>query len=108
MSIFRTYPAIREKYEQNVHAGHMTEADFWRTFFQSHYFTMDRVQGAHSRDIFADCVKRDDESKNLFFTEILISLIRLEMLGEAERASRTAMAVIAPETNDTSEVSIHL
>jgi hypothetical protein len=30
------------------------------------------------------------------------------MHGEAERASRTAMAVIAPETNETSEVRISL
>jgi len=88
MSIFRTYPAIREKYEQNVHAGHMNESDFWRTFFQSHYFTMDRMQPSHSRDLFADCAKRDDE----------------KMHDEAERASRKAMAVIAPETNETSEI----
>ncbi|CAF1041183.1 unnamed protein product [Adineta ricciae] len=88
MSIFRTYPAIREKYEQNVHTRKMTEADFWRTFFQSHYFTMDRLNPSHSRDIFNDCVKRDDE----------------KMLHEAERASRKAMAVIAPETNETSEI----
>lgn len=79
---------VKEKYEQNVHAGHMSEADFWRTFFQSHYFTMDRMQPSHSRDLFADCVKRDDE----------------KMLDEAERASRKAMSVIAPETNETSEV----
>ncbi|CAF2227768.1 unnamed protein product [Rotaria magnacalcarata] len=88
MSIFRTYPAIREKYEQNVHTGGMNEADFWRTFFQSHYFTMDRMHSSHHRDLFADCVKQDDE----------------KMHNEAERASRTAMAVIAPETNDTSEI----
>ncbi|UJR22838.1 hypothetical protein I4U23_025868 [Adineta vaga] len=88
MSIFRTYPAIREKYEQNVHTGHMNEADFWRTFFQSHYFTMDRMNPTHSRDLFSDCIKRDDDN----------------MHDEAERASRKAMAVIAPETNDTSEI----
>ncbi|CAF0779084.1 unnamed protein product [Adineta steineri] len=88
MSIFRTYPAIREKYEQNVHTGHMNEADFWRTFFQSHYFTMDRMNPSHTRDLFSDCVQRDDDN----------------MHNEAEKASRKAMAVIAPETNDTSEI----
>ncbi|CAF1590519.1 unnamed protein product [Rotaria sp. Silwood1] len=88
MSIFRTYPAIREKYEQNVPTGHMNEADFWRTFFQSHYFTMDRTHPSNSRDLFTDCVKRDDEN----------------MHNEAERASRKAMAVIAPETNETTEI----
>jgi hypothetical protein len=65
---------VREKYEQNVHTGHMNEADFWRTFFQSHYFTMDRMQPSNSRDLFADCVKRDDESKkkDFRFYKILI------------------------------------
>jgi hypothetical protein len=41
----------------------MNEADFWRTFFQSHYFTMDRMHPSNSRDLFADCVKQDDESR---------------------------------------------
>ncbi|CAF3190693.1 unnamed protein product [Rotaria sp. Silwood2] len=49
MSIFRTYPAIREKYEQNVPTGHMSEVDFWRTFFQSHYFTMDQMHNEAER-----------------------------------------------------------
>lgn len=30
----------------------------------------------------------------------------VEMHDEAERASRTTMAIIAPETNDTTEVRI--
>jgi hypothetical protein len=33
-----------------------------------------------------------------------IFLLNIEMHDEAERASRKAMAVIAPETNETSEV----
>jgi hypothetical protein len=36
----------------------------------------------------------------------LIFIINIEMHDEAERASRKAMAVIAPETNETSEVRI--
>jgi hypothetical protein len=98
---------VREKYEQNVHTGHMNEADFWRTFFQSHYFTMDRMHPSHTRDLFADCVKRDDESmKSTKILFCLIFIINIEMHDEAERASRKAMAVIAPETNETSEVRI--
>jgi hypothetical protein len=86
----------------------MNEADFWRTFFQSHYFTMDRMQPSHSRDLFADCVKRDDESERnkKLFLEISNAFFPLDMQDEAERASRKAMAVIAPETNETSEVRI--
>ena len=87
-SIFHTCPAIREKYDENVPTGNMSEVDFWRTFFQSHYFTMDRMQTFNSRDLFADCVRRDDE----------------KMHDEAERASRTTMAIIAPETNETTEI----
>ncbi len=49
----------------------MNEADFWRTFFQSHYFTMDRMQPSHSRDLFADCVKRDDDSNNPSFSKFI-------------------------------------
>jgi len=86
----------------------MNEADFWRTFFQSHYFTMDRMQASHSRDLFTDCVKRDDESERTYFFLFSKLLFLLEMHDEAERASRKAMAVIAPETDETSEVRIFL
>ena len=84
----------------------MTQADFWRTLFQSHYFTMDRIQTSHAHDLFADCAGRDDKSKKLTFSKFEIPF-SIEIHDEAERASRRAMAVIAPEADETSEVRLY-
>lgn len=35
--IFKTYPAVKRKYQEHVPAK-LTESDFWTKFFQSHYF----------------------------------------------------------------------
>ena len=88
MSILRTYPAVREKYEQNVPTGNMSDGDFWRTYFQSHYFNMHSMQPSRERDLFSDCVRHDDE----------------KLLDEAERASHKTLPVIAPETDDAAEI----
>ena len=48
----------------------MSEKDFWTMFFQSHYFHRDRInQGNSSKDIFSDCVKKDDLGKKLLFLQ---------------------------------------
>ena len=58
--IFKTYPAVKRKHQENVPAK-MTEAEFWTKFFQSHYFHRDRIT-AGTKDIFAECGKIDDQT----------------------------------------------
>ncbi|XP_050506912.1 general transcription factor IIH subunit 1 [Diabrotica virgifera virgifera] len=57
--IFKTYPAVKKKYIDNVPAK-LSESQFWTKFFQSHYFHRDRKY-AESKDIFTECGKLDDQ-----------------------------------------------
>lgn len=57
--IFKTYPAVKKKYIENV-PSKLTEAQFWTKFFQSHYFHRDRKY-AESKDLFTECGKIDDQ-----------------------------------------------
>ncbi|CAL8261607.1 unnamed protein product [Merluccius merluccius] len=57
-SIFRTYPAVKQKYGENV-PHNLTEKEFWTRFFQSHYFHRDRISTG-TQDIFSECAKQDE------------------------------------------------
>ncbi|KAH1027638.1 general transcription factor IIH subunit 1 [Dendroctonus ponderosae] len=57
--IFKTYPAVKKKYIENV-PNKLTEAQFWTKFFQSHYFHRDRKY-AENKDLFTECGKIDDQ-----------------------------------------------
>ena len=72
-SIFRTYPAVRQKYLQHV-PHNLSETEFWTKFFQSHYFHRDRLLPSLSntsltsssaketpKDLFVQCAKEDEE-----------------------------------------------
>lgn len=57
-SIFKTYPAVKKKYQETV-PEKMEESEFWGKFFQSHYFHKDRPTTGF-KDIFTECGKMDD------------------------------------------------
>ncbi|XP_034541023.1 LOW QUALITY PROTEIN: general transcription factor IIH subunit 1 [Notolabrus celidotus] len=58
-SIFRTYPAVKQKYSENV-PHNLTEKEFWTRFVQSHYFHRDRINTG-TQDIFSECAKQDEK-----------------------------------------------
>ncbi|KAK7582157.1 hypothetical protein V9T40_013602 [Parthenolecanium corni] len=57
--IFKTYPAVRKKHLEYV-PNKLSESEFWKKFFESHYFHKDRINLAAS-DIFSECAKYDEQ-----------------------------------------------
>ncbi|CAL8325533.1 general transcription factor IIH subunit 1 [Gadus morhua] len=79
-SIFRTYPAVQQKYGENV-PHNLTEKEFWTRFFQSHYFHRDRISTG-ALDIFSECAKQDEKGlKSMVVQGVknpLVNLLSLE------------------------------
>ena len=75
-SIFKTYPAVKQKYTQNV-PHKMSEKDFWAKFFQSYYFRRDQINTT-STDLFADCpVKENDGRLSPIFQNVKRHCMRI-------------------------------
>jgi transcription initiation factor TFIIH subunit 1 len=72
-SIFKTYPAVKLKFIQNV-PQKMSEKDFWTKFFQSYYFRKDQINSI-SNDLFVDCALKDDEELRTKMKRALIDPI---------------------------------
>ncbi|KAL7054430.1 hypothetical protein AAHC03_026057 [Spirometra sp. Aus1] len=57
-AIFRAYPTVRQRHRELV-PDKLSQADFWKKFFQSHYFHRDRVQ-IKQDDVFGECAAQDE------------------------------------------------
>ncbi|MBN3303777.1 general transcription factor IIH subunit 1 isoform X2 [Amia ocellicauda] len=80
-SIFRTYPAVKQKYAENV-PHNLTEKDFWTRFFQSHYFHRDRISTG-SQDLFSECAKQDERGlKSLVVQGVKNPLVDLQSMED--------------------------
>uniref|UniRef100_A0A3P8V3Q7 General transcription factor IIH subunit 1 n=1 Tax=Cynoglossus semilaevis TaxID=244447 RepID=A0A3P8V3Q7_CYNSE len=80
-SIFRTYPAVKQKYCENV-PHNLTEKEFWTRFFQSHYFHRDRLNTG-TQDIFSECAKQDEKGlKSMVIQGVKNPLLNLLALDD--------------------------
>lgn len=83
-SIFKTYPAVKQKYTQNV-PHKMSEKDFWAKFFQSYYFRRDQIN-TNSADLFADCaIKENDELRKKILKTVVDPTDIIENRSEVEK-----------------------
>jgi 3-methyladenine DNA glycosylase AlkC len=62
---------VQQKHYENV-PDKMSEEDFWTRFFQSHYFHRDYFNHS-SKDLFADCARRDEQGKQTLW--LIISVL---------------------------------
>ncbi|NXI12236.1 TF2H1 factor, partial [Irena cyanogastra] len=97
-SIFRTYPAVKMKYAENV-PHNMTEKEFWTRFFQSHYFHRDRLNTG-SKDLFAECAKLDEKGLKAMVSQgVKNPLIDLTALEDKTLDEGYGVASVASTSN---------
>ncbi|XP_057381031.1 general transcription factor IIH subunit 1-like [Daphnia carinata] len=82
-SIFRTYPSVKQKHLKCV-PNKMTEEEFWKKFFSSHYLHRDKNIN-DTKDLFTDCGKQDEQVlKQDLTTAINDPLLDLTALNDVE------------------------
>ncbi|NXI48414.1 TF2H1 factor, partial [Galbula dea] len=97
-SIFRTYPAVKMKHEENV-PHNMSEREFWTRFFQSHYFHRDRINTG-SKDLFAECAKLDEKRlKTMVSQGVKNPLLDLTALDDNTLDEGYGVASVASTSN---------
>lgn len=74
-SIFRTYPSVKQKHIKCV-PNKMTEEDFWKKFFSSHYLHRDK-NITDAKDLFTDCGKQDEQGISLLSEIVKLFLVLL-------------------------------
>uniref|UniRef100_A0A8C8MCI8 General transcription factor IIH subunit 1 n=1 Tax=Oncorhynchus tshawytscha TaxID=74940 RepID=A0A8C8MCI8_ONCTS len=101
-SIFRTYPAVKQKYGENV-PHNMTEKEFWTRFFQSHYFHRDRINTG-LQDIFSECAKQDEKGlKSMVFQGVKNPMVDLLSLEDKSLDEGYGSNSTAPSTSNTNK-----
>lgn len=60
-AIFKMYPAVKQKYVNQV-PHEVTEKEFWTEFFKSQHFHRDRAISSTAKDVFGDLAKKDESA----------------------------------------------
>uniref|UniRef100_A0A3Q1CT01 General transcription factor IIH subunit 1 n=1 Tax=Amphiprion ocellaris TaxID=80972 RepID=A0A3Q1CT01_AMPOC len=101
-SIFRTYPAVKQKYSENV-PHNLTEKEFWTRFFQSHYFHRDRINTG-TQDIFSECAKQDEKGlKSLVIQGVKNPLVDLLSLEDKTLDEGYGICTTLPSTSNANK-----
>ncbi|XP_045071848.1 general transcription factor IIH subunit 1-like isoform X2 [Coregonus clupeaformis] len=101
-SVFRTYPAVKQKYGENV-PQNLTEKEFWTRFFQSHYFHRDRVNTG-LQDIFSECAKQDEKGlKSMVVQGVKNPMLDLLSLEDKPSEEGYGTNSTAPSTSNTNK-----
>nr|XP_057931129.1 general transcription factor IIH subunit 1 [Doryrhamphus excisus]XP_057931130.1 general transcription factor IIH subunit 1 [Doryrhamphus excisus]XP_057931131.1 general transcription factor IIH subunit 1 [Doryrhamphus excisus] len=98
-SIFRTYPAVKQKYCENV-PHNLTEKEFWTRFFQSQYFHRDRINTG-TQDIFTECAKQDEKGlKSMVVQGVKNPLVDLQSLEDKSLDEGYGVSTPPPSTSN--------
>ncbi|XP_049578072.1 general transcription factor IIH subunit 1 [Syngnathus scovelli] len=99
-SIFRTYPAVQQKYCESV-PHELTEKEFWTRFFQSQYFHRDRINTG-TQDIFTECAKLDEKGlKSMVVQGVKNPLVDLQSLEDKSLDEGYGASTPLPSTSNS-------